>query len=454
MEQALIERLLKRPEGLLVATFSALILAGTLLLRLGICRTSDGIGWLDSLFTATSAVCVTGLITHDTATEFTRAGQTVILILIQLGGLGFMTFAALAFQLLNKHMSFQSQAALQDMFFQSELRGSLKKAVIRIVLITLIIESLGAILLYAALQYAEVPRGGAFHAVFHAVSGFCNAGFSVYSNSVIDFRDSPLFMGTLALLIISGGLGYTVILELVRHAWGRICRGAAPPPTWSLNSRVALRTSFILILVGTAVLLITGLTPRERTFAEQVSNSLFQSITARTAGFNSINLGELSVPAIMVLIPLMFIGGSPGGCAGGIKTTTLSVWLARLRARILRRDDVTLFDRKLPHEVVRRAALILAVAVLWNAFGIYLLTVTEHVGDVFQLEDLIFEQVSAFGTVGLSTGVTPHLSGVGKLWIIMSMFIGRLGPLTVALVVVRPQAQPLFTFPSERVMIG
>ena len=450
---AVMERLLKRPEGLLVATFGFLIVAGTLLLRLGVCQTTGDIGWLDCWFTATSAVCVTGLITHDTATEFTRVGQTVILVLIQLGGLGLMTFAALAFQLLNKHVSFQSQAAVHDMLFQTELRGSLRLALRRILLITLVIESLGALFLYIGILRGDAPHGDVFHAVFLAISAFCNAGFSVYSDNIVGLRDSPWFMVTLMALIVSGGLGYTVILELVRRGWGRL-RGAPRPPTWSLNTRVALRTSFTLILIGTVALLLTGLTIHEQGFGSQLLNALFQSVTARTAGFNTVDVGALPVPAMMILIPLMFIGGSPGGCAGGIKTTTFRVWISRIRARILRRDDVCVLDRKIPHEVVRRAALILAIAVLWNALGVYLLAVSENVGDEFQLEDLIFEQFSAFGTVGLSTGVTPHLSIVGKLWIILSMFIGRLGPLTIALVVVRQQAQPPFTYPSERVMIG
>ena len=450
----MIERLLKRPEGMLVATFAILILAGTCALRLGACQTDGRVGWLDCLFTSTSAVCVTGLITHDTATAFSRGGQTVILILIQLGGLGVMTFAALAFQLLNRHISFQSQAALHDVFFQSELRGSLQRALRRILLITLVIETLGAAGIYIGLQSGPAPLGGLFQAVFLAVSGYCNAGFSVYSDNIVSLRNSPWFLGTLMALIVIGGLGYTVITELAKRAWAYL-RGKRPDyVTWSLNTRVVLSTSAVLIIGGALTLWITGMTPDEEDPGLRFADAFFQSITARTAGFNSVDIGTMPVPALLAMTLLMFIGGSPGGCAGGIKTTTLRVWLARIRARILQQDHVVLLNRQIPHEIVRRAALILAIAILWNAVGVYLLAITENCGDIFQLEDLIFEQVSAFATVGLSTGVTPHLSLVGKIWIILTMFVGRLGPLTIALVIVQRKVQPLYALPSERVMIG
>ncbi|MBU0618330.1 MAG: ATPase [Planctomycetes bacterium] len=446
--------LLYRPEGLLVTTFAALVLTGTIVLRLSVCQTADQIGLLDTLFTATSAVCVTGLITHDTATEFSRAGQVVILILIQLGGLGVMTFGALAFQLLHKQVSFQSQAAVQGLLFQGEFRGKLRTALRRIVLITISLEALGVLLLYAGLTDSADPQGGLFEAVFLAISGFCNAGFSVYSDSAVRLRDSQLIMWTLMALIVAGGLGYTVLFEMLERGWRRLRRRRGSPVNWSLNSRIAILASAALIGVGTLGLLLTGLTPREQTFGGCVLNALFQSVTTRTAGFNTVDTAMLSVPALMVLIPLMFIGGSPGSCAGGIKTTSLCVWLARIRARIAGREDIVLAHRRVPHDIVRRAALILALAALWNLAGITFLTLTENVGDEVRLEQIIFEQVSAFGTVGLSTGITPGLSVLGKLWIIASMFAGRLGPLTVALAVVRKPAATRFAYPEERVMIG
>jgi trk system potassium uptake protein TrkH len=446
--------LLYRPEGLLVATFAALVLAGTLALRLSVCQTTGQIGLLDALFTATSAVCVTGLITHDTATEFSRVGQTVILILIQLGGLGVMTYAALAFQLLRRRVSFQSHAAVHDLLFQGEFRGRLRVALRRIVLITFSLEVIGVLLLHTGLTAGADRQGGLFEAVFMAVSAFCNAGFSVYSDSAISLRHSGLIMCTLMVLIVAGGLGYTVLFEILERGWRRLRHRRASPVVWSLNSRVAILASAALIALGTLGLLLTGLTSAERTTGDMLLDALFQSVTARTAGFNTVNIGALSVPALIVLTPLMFIGGSPGSCAGGIKTTSLCVWLARVRGRLVGREDITLAQRRIPQDVVRRAALILALAAIWNLVGITMLALTESVGDEVRLEQIIFEQVSAFGTVGLSTGITPGLSALGKLWIIASMFAGRLGPLTIALAVFRKQAAPRFAYPEERVMIG
>jgi trk system potassium uptake protein TrkH len=446
--------LFRRPEGLLVVTFAGLILLGTVVLSLPACRRGGEIGLLDALFTATSAVCVTGLITHDTATEFSRLGQTVILVLIQLGGLGVMTFGVLAYQLFHRRVSFQSQAALRDLFFRGQLRGDLRSALRRIVLLTFLFEGIGALLLHAGLRGGPQPKGGWFEAVFLAISGFCNAGFSVYSDNAISLRDSGLVVGTLMVLIVAGGLGYMVLLEVVVRAWRWVRRRREAPVTWSLNSKVVLWTSAMLITVGAVALLVTGVTPREQTAGSCALNALFQSVTARTAGFSTIEIGALPVPSLLVLVPLMFIGGSPGSCAGGIKTTSLCVWLARIRARLTGHPQVTFGRRRLPEDVVRRAAVVIGLAALWNLAGTALLSVSEPVGEQIGLEDVIFEQVSAFGTVGLSTGLTPQLSVLGKLWIIASMFAGRLGPLTIALVALRPHGPPPFTYPAERVMIG
>ncbi len=438
----------------MVTTFAGLALAGTIALSLPVCQTGGEIGPLGALFTATSAVCVTGLITHDTASEFSRTGQSVILVLIQLGGLGVMTFGALAYQFLRRRVSFQSQAALQDLVFQGELRGSLRAALWRIVVITLVAETLGALLLYAGLHGGPTPKGAWYEAVFLAVSGFCNAGFSVYSDSAVALRDSGLIVWTLMGLIVAGGLGYTVLLELLQRVWRRVRRRRQSPVTWSLNAKVVIVASAALIAIGTGGLMLTGLTSNEGTAGSCLLNALFQSVTARTAGFNTVDISALPVPSLLLLVALMFIGGSPASCAGGIKTTSLCVWLARVRARLTGRQDVTLARRRIPQDVVRRAALVIAIAALWNVVGVMILASTEDVGSVTRLEDVIFEQVSAFGTVGLSTGITGDLSALGQLWIIASMFVGRLGPLTIALAVLRVQTAPPFAYPDERVMIG
>ena len=451
----MLRRLFQRPEVLPVAAFAALILIGTLALLLPICHAARPVSLLDALFTATSAVCVTGLITVNTAEAYSGAGQTVILILIQLGGLGVMTFAALAYQLFHQRVSFGSQAALQDVFFQGQTRVDLRAALRRIVLMTLAIELIGAILIHSGLPDGAANSARWFDAVFLSISAFCNAGFSVYADSAMGLRDSALLMYTLMALIVAGGLGYMVLFEAARRFRGRL-RGKRPNPVrWSLNSRVVLITSVVLIVGGTAALLLTGLPPETgRSLPAQLQDALFQSVTARTAGFNTVDITLLPLPSLMILMPLMFVGGSPGSCAGGIKTTSLTVWLTRVMARITGREDVNLGGRRIPHDVVRKAALVIALAAMWNSAGVMILAVTEEVGPSVRFEQLIFEQVSAFATVGLSAGITERLSVLGKLWIAASMLVGRLGPLTIALLVVSGQPRARIAYPTERIMIG
>lgn len=454
IRRGVLQRWLYRPESVLVVSFGALVVLGAAALRLPVCHSQEPVRLLDSLFTATSAVCVTGLITRDTATEFSRTGQTVILALIQLGGLGVMTFGALAFQAFRRKVSFQSRAAVQDAFFQGELRGDLRTALRNIVLVTFVIEAIGAILILLGLDSGNVHRGGLFEAGFLSISAFCNAGFSVYSDSAAGLRDSNLIMWTLMGLIVLGGIGYMVMFEVGGRMWRRLMSRSGSSVVWTLHTRMVVTTSLILTLGGAWALLITGLTPDESSFGSLALNSLFQSITARTAGFNTVELSALPVTALLVLIPLMFVGGSPGSCAGGIKTTSLCAWLARVWARLGGRQDVSLGGRRIPQDVVRRAALIIAIAALWNLVGVMFLVSSEHVEGALRLEQVIFEQVSAFATVGLSTGITPELSPAGKIWIILSMFVGRLGPLTVALAVLRDRHAPSFRYPTERLMVG
>ena len=449
---SLFSRVFSRPEGFLAGTFASLILTGTVLLSLPIAHAQAGVGPLDALFTATSAVCVTGLTVVRTGQDFNHFGQIVILVLIQLGGLGIMTFAALVMQVAGHRLSFRSQAALQDVFYQksaaAQFRGNLKW----IVLLTIGTETLGALLLFLA-RPADWDRGhAAYAAVFHAVSAFCNAGFSIFRDSLGSLRGHTAFMTVMSVLIVLGGLGYTVLLEAIRRAGNRLTH-RQNPVVWSLNTRVVLTTSLLLILVGAVLLATLGLTDDETGWLSRVGNATFQSVTARTAGFSTVDVGRLPIAALLSLTLLMFVGGSPGSCAGGVKTTTLAIWTARLKARLRLRDDVTIGGRRIPVDLVRRTGLLVAVAAVYNLIGVMVLAITETSDPQIRLEQILFEQISAFATVGLSTGLTPALSGIGKLWIILTMFVGRLGPLTIALVVMerRPAAVRL---PEERLMIG
>lgn len=447
-------RWLLRPEGLLALTFVGLIAIGTIALSLPVCQ-AEPVSPLDAFFTATSAACVTGLIVVDTATAWSRTGQTVIMVLVQLGGLGVMTYGALAFQLLGRRMSMTSQMALEDTFFQGAVRGGMRSALRKILAITLTCELIGAVLLYVGLRGQDDLTGGAFEACFLSITGFCNAGFAPYTDNVIRMRDSGLLMFTLMALVFIGGLGYTVVTEVLQRLAAHFRPSSTLPVRWSLHTRVVLTVSAALIAFGLLGLLFTAATPETRGWRDHVMAVMFHAVSGRTAGFNAIDFTPVATPALMVLIPLMFVGGSPGSCAGGIKTTSLAVWAARVFARLRGAEDVVLFERRIPPEIVRRAGLVIALAVLWNAAGVFLLACTDlPTVSARGLEDVIFEQVSAFGTVGLSTGITPLLSPIGKLWLVVSMFVGRLGPLTIALVMLAPRRPRQFRYAPERVMIG
>jgi len=483
--QVLLSR--RTPQGLLILSFAGLILLGSVLLSLPIAHASGAVGYVDALFTATSAVCVTGLIVVDTATDYTLFGQIVILVLIQAGGLGVMTFAALVFRLMGRRLSLSSRAALHDAFFQEDRAGEFRRLFARILRITLLIETAGALALFLALVRRTSAGDAAYSAVFHSISAFCNAGFSIYTDNLYELRESVVIVSAVMVLIILGGLGHTVLQELSSRlgAWtkrggprrGSVARSvdlggrtpdggtAADPPApgdsrrlrpLSLHTQVVLRATLVLIVGGTILLFLFGMTGEQTSWSSRLWTALFQSVTARTAGFNTVSIGMLPYASLLLLCILMFIGGSPGSCAGGLKTTTAAIWVARLRARLAGDDEPRLLGRRVPNEVLRRTTILVALAVIWNTVGVLLLLATE-LGTTgpfaFGLQDVLFEQLSAFGTVGLSTGLTPVLSTAGRVWIIATMFVGRLGPLTLATWMVSRDTIRV-RYPEGKVMIG
>jgi trk system potassium uptake protein TrkH len=447
-----LERLITSPQTGLIGGFAAVILIGALLLCLPWAQ-HGRVGFLDALFTSTSAVCVTGLTVVDTGTDYTRFGQVIIVALIQIGGVGIMTFAGLTFQLLGRRMSLQSQAVLQDTFFQRDVAGEFQRTFRTILLLTVGIEAFGALLLWIFLLPRMDPMPALFSAVFHSISAFCNAGFSIHSDNLVGLRDSPGFLIVIMALIILGGLGYTVLNEIWELARGKKrIGGVRRPQPFSLHGRLVMGMTAFLVVGGTLAILLFGLTPEEFSWGDLALNAAFQSVTARTAGFNSVDIGKLPQSSLFVLIVLMFIGGSPGSCAGGVKTTSVAIWSARIKAALRGERDVHLLDRRIPWQQVGRVDLLMALAIVWNMVGFLFLMTTEA-----RLPDgplaLMFEQISAFGTVGLSTGLTPNLSSPGKLWIIATMFVGRLGPLTIAMWMV-PMHKTHVGYPKGTVMIG
>jgi trk system potassium uptake protein TrkH len=451
-----IHSLLRVPEALLVGGFGGVILIGTMALLLPWAHQPGRVSFLDALFTSTSAVCVTGLVVVDTGKDFTRLGQIIIMMLIQTGGLGIMTFAALMFQFLGRRMSLRSQAVLHGSFFQQDIGINFRAMFRRILWLTAVTEIVGALLLSLVLFPRTAHPGQALLAsVFHAISAFCNAGFSLYSDSLIGWRHHYLFTGTIMGLIVIGGLGHTVVHELWHQVESRFLRRQPQKNRQylSVHSQVVLIVSGALIVGGTAALLLSGLTAAENSWGTRLGAALFQSITARTAGFNTVDISYLPLSSLMLLTILMFIGGSPASCAGGIKTTAFAISWVELRARIRGESEVKLLQRRIPPETLWRVSLLLRLALLWNIVGVLLLLATESAPLGIGLHDVIFEQISAFGTVGLSTGITDKLSAVGRVWIIATMFVGRLGPLTLAIWFFQPKPGQV-QYPEGKVMIG
>lgn len=415
-----------RPAHVLVLGFAGLILVGTILLSLPFATASgERAALVDALFTATSAVCVTGLIVVDTSTYWSPFGHAVILVLIQLGGFGFMTSSILLFLLLGRRASLRNRIVLGEAM-GIVTPGGIISLVRRVAVMTLAVELIGALLLFLRFQ-REMPLGRAlWWGLFHSVSAFNNAGIDLIGgfHSLTVYRDDVWILAVFGLLIVIGGLGYTVLADAVRcHKWRRL----------TVDTKLALSTTAALLVVGTVVILgmewnnpgtLAPLSGRSR-----VANAIFQSISPRTAGFNSLDLSAMHEQTLYFTTALMFVGAASGSTGGGIKVQTFSLLLFVILAALRGREHVVAFDREVPQALVFRALAValLSIAVVFSVS--LLLTVTESA----RFLDVYFETVSGFGTVGLTTGITPHLSVWGRLLIIATIFIGRLGPLTLAL---------------------
>jgi trk system potassium uptake protein TrkH len=443
------------PAAIVVFSYLAAALTGTILLTLPAASTGEPLSLVDGLFTATSGICVTGLIVVDTSTQFTIFGKTVLLILIQMGGLGVMTFSVFLFLFLGRGMGLKGRWIISESFTATPIREirSLLKAIF---LFTFVMEALGTVFLYMFWRHEMASPKALFTGLFHSVSAFCNAGFSFFDTSFIAYRGSALLNGTVLTLIVVGGIGFPVMYELLQRVRYRERFHRRP---FSLHMRMVLWTTLILIVSG--AFLVFAL---ERSHAlgslpwyEKVLTSLFQSITARTAGFNTLDIPKLGGATLFILVMLMFVGASPGSTGGGIKTTSLAVMAAILGNKIRGKDSVSIFRRTIPEETVSRALSIFILAVVTITAGLIVLLITQ-MGATYSSKEFflayLFEAVSAFGTVGLSMGVTPTLTSAGKVVIIVLMLLGRVGLLTVAYVVTRRERVTLFRFAEEKVMIG
>jgi trk system potassium uptake protein TrkH len=440
------------PAMIIIYSYLIVDLLGTLLLSLPVSSKGPGVPLLDALFNATSALCVTGLTTVDVGTTFTTFGQSVIMALMELGGLGVMTFSVVFFLFLGRGFSARGRWIIAESFTATPQRH-MKSLLKLIFLFTLVAQVAGALLLFIQWR-GEMPVSSAVYAgFFHAISAFCNAGITLFPTSFVKYRGSILLNATICSLIVIGGIGFPVIYELFNRVRSFRARKRV---TFSLHTRIVLMTTLVLIVAGALLIFVLE---RDHQISrlpvgEQILASFFQSITARTAGFNTLDTGSLTVATLFILIILMFVGASPGSCGGGIKTTSLAILVAILNNRIRGRHSASLFKRTFPEETVSKALSIFILAIIVLTAGLIILLVTQP--DPLREDFLtyLFEAVSAFGTVGLSMGTTSSLTVIGKIVIITMMLLGRVGLLTVAYVVTSKRVVATYRYAEERVMIG
>jgi trk system potassium uptake protein TrkH len=443
-----------KPAQMMLISFAAVTGFGTALLMHPAATTAGNHTDLTgALFTATSATCVTGLTVYDTATHFTLFGQAVILALIQVGGLGIMTFSVSLALLIRRSVSIKSQVVMKDLLDQDAVRN-IRQLVGFIVIMTFLLEAAGATALFFSMRpYCSSNGEAGWAAVFHSVSAFCNAGFSTFSDNLTGFRLNLPVNAVIGGLIVLGGIGFVVIDDFYQALKNKLKRRHGPKHKFRIQSRLALSWTGGLIFFGTLLIywlehnrLLSGLRTDQALLV-----SLFQSITTRTAGYNSCNIGALQPATLFVMIILMFIGACPGGTGGGIKTTTPAVLWAVIRAGFKHREEAELYRRTIPVETVQRAVMVLCSSLLLVCSVTILLQILEQKDFLA----ILFETVSAFGTVGLSTGLTPNLSDPGRILITLLMFIGRLGPLTIGFAFILRNVSPAkYRYAEERIMIG
>jgi trk system potassium uptake protein TrkH len=447
----------KSPAIALTGSFVVLTLGGAILLTLPRCCTQPAT-FIDALFTSTSAICVTGLATKDIGTSFSIVGQTVILCLIQLGGLGIVIFGAVFALLFGQSLNVRQSVAMQDLL-SAQTVNKIAKALVFVFIATFVIEAWGAICLYKMWDLAPpLPAhitSKWFCSVFHSVSAFCNAGLGLFPDSFVKYNFDWRIYGVICPLIILGGLGFGVLENLYDIVAYKIKYlfnvNYIRPPKMALQTKIVLLVTAILIVAGTLGLLIVHNNTGKSHI--NLADAFFQSVTARTAGFNTIDINALSVPAKMILMILMFIGGSPGSTAGGIKTVTLAIIIMAVYATIRKRAEVEIFKRSVPLVMVGKAITVLSMFMFVLLSATLLLTITERHNN-FDTSAIMFEATSALGTVGLSCGITSSLTTAGKIIIIITMLIGRLGPLTLLAALTFNVRPARFNYPTESVVVG
>jgi trk system potassium uptake protein TrkH len=450
-----IKRFLSRllsPQRLFIFSFASVILIGAILLWLSFSSGSGHITFIDALFTSTSAVCVTGLTVLDIGKDLSLSGQIITLCLFQIGGLGIITFSVVLFGLMGRGISFKGRDIVQSTFLHTPRRDFI--VIMKWVFgLTFIIEATGSFFLFIRFYQDFSPGQALYYAVYHAISAFNNCGYSLFSSNLIHYQSDLVVNLTIMGLIILGGIGFIVQYEVI-SLW----RGFRKK--LSVHSNIVLITTACLILSGAVFFYMFEVNHilKEASIKTQILTSFFQSVTPRTAGFSTVDIGHLTNPTILVLMMLMFVGASPGSTGGGIKTTSFALLLLMIWNRLRGQEQVNVFNRTIPGEILTRTIAIIFA----SAFSVTLITsillLIGGVGNLPPVEsrhffvEYLFETVSAFGTVGLSMGITPNLSTGQKLAIILIMFAGRVGPLTLAFSWYSPKGG--LTYAEESVMVG
>lgn len=433
---------------ILALGFIFVILVGALILTLPISTTSgERTNFLDALFTATSAVCVTGLIVVDTGTYWNMFGQTLIMILIEIGGLGFMSFTTLIAIILGKKITLRERLILQDAMNTFNIQG-LVKMVKYVLVFTVTVQFFGT-LLFSTQFIPEYGLGrGLFYSIFHSISAFCNAGFDIFGNfsSLTYYNSNAVVILVASALIIIGGLGFTVLSELYsKKSLKKV----------SIHSKMVILMTTVLVLGGTLLMFLfennNVNTIANMSFFDKIMNSFFASVTPRTAGFNSISTNGMTTAGQFLTIILMFIGGSPGSTAGGIKTTTIGILIVTIICVIQGKEDAEVFKKRFSKGLVYKAFTLIFIGVSLVIVVTMLLSYTEKEVSFIAL---FYETVSAFGTAGLTLGLTSKLSSVGKVLIMIMMYLGRVGPLTVVLSITRKKINLGIKYPEGKILIG
>jgi trk system potassium uptake protein TrkH len=441
------------PPRIFVLSFAVVILSGAILLWLPFSVSKGSIRFVDALFTSTSAVCVTGLVVLDTGKDYSFAGQIVTMLLIQIGGLGIITFSTVFFVLMGRSLSFKGREIVQSTFLHTPRRDFMVVAK-AVILFTAMAETVGALFLFIRFSQDFPFREALFKSIYHAISAFNNAGFSLFSDNLVGYQSDPIVNLAIMGLIVHGGVGFIVQYEILSRLRG-------VQKKLSVHVKIVVITTAILILSGAILFYIfeRNHTLQNASAMAKILASFFQSITPRTAGFNTVDIRVLTNETILLMIVLMFIGASPGSTGGGVKTTSIALLGLLIWNRLKGNEEVNIFNRTIPREIMGRTISIIfasgfSVAIIWSV----LLIAGE--GRLTPLEtrhffvEYLFETVSAFGTVGLSMGITPKLNDLQKYALVIMMFIGRVGPLTLAFSLARESGKKTLTYAEEGVMVG